>query len=122
MNQAKPTAITKQFDIINLEGTLLGLFSADGNPDQLYLSSFLKGKGNLFYATNRTLLKRFIASEITINELFQLSESELVWVTFINETHTFIKSSLSPDIHEGDKYYRDFPDHSKSKPFENAFR
>ncbi len=121
MTQAPPLSVKKQFEIINLEGTVLALYSDANDPEKLYLSSFLKGPGEVYYATSRNLLKRFLDSEITINELFQLSESEFVRVTARNNSQSFLKSSFNAEIFVGDKYYRYFPDHSKSKHFELVY-
>jgi len=113
--------LKKQFDILNSEGSILGLYF-DSKKHDLYLSSFLTGtSGNVFYRTTAELLRRFIRSELTINQLFHKSPDIIVTRVSGNLRERLLKDHFSFSFFGGDKQYRDFNSDCKSKEFEKDF-
>lgn len=111
--------LNKQDDILNSEGTILGLYNIGS---QIYLGSYLKdGSGIVYYSTTNDILKQYLRSEIRLQELYYESEDFIVSRKFRKETVLFLKQDLSDLIQCGDKLYSELPDSMKNHSFEQKF-
>ena len=111
--------LTKQHEILNSEGTILGLYNIAA---QIYLGSYLKdGSGMVYYATTTDLLRKYFNSEIELRHLYSESEDFIVTRKFRNETDSFLKNDLTDLIQCGDKLYLEIPDSMKNLDFEKTF-
>lgn len=111
--KTKTNRLTKKFDILNGEGTILGLYESD---EKLILSSFLKNnKGNVFYPASLKLLKGFINSEFPLKELLDKS---LEFEVNEGQGNSLSKNEILEQLFGGEKKYSDFPDSLKDRKFE----
>ena len=100
--------LLKVGDILNSEGTILGLFKKkSGN---LFLSSYLKdGSGEIFYSTDKETLKKYFNSFIKLKEVYLKSNDFIVTRKFRNETTSFIKLDFVNMIQCGDSLFSENP-------------
>lgn len=99
-------------DILNSEGTILGLYQFN---NQLFLGSFLSDKtGMVYYSTTREILNHYLDSEITLGQVYLDSEDFIVYRKFRNDTVAYLKQDLVDKIQCGDKYYNELPDGLKN--------
>ena len=111
--------LIKQEDIINSEGTILGLYNLNSS---LYLGSLLKdGSGMIYYSTNNDLLRKYLNSEIRLDQLYGESEDLIVTRMYRNETVSFLKQDLTDLIECGDQYYKEISGLMKNRNFEIRF-
>ena len=96
-------------DILNSEGMILGLFS--DKYKNLFLRSILKdGSGFVFYSSNTEILKKFFASEITLNQVYIQSEDDWITIHYRNrKTDLIKKTNLVGMIQCGEEKYCDIP-------------
>ncbi len=95
--------LKKVDDILNSEGTILGLYKIQS---EFFLGSFLKDhSGMVYYSTNLETLKRYLNSEITLRQAYLESEDLIVARQFRNETVSFVKQDLIELIQYGDKLF-----------------
>jgi len=115
-----PRNLKSILDILNSEGTILGLKNdLKGN---LYLSSYLKdGSGNVYYSTTEKELKAFVESQMTIKEIYLNSTDFLVKHKFRSEVKTFLKEDFENNLQCGSDLYKDIPESMKSKKFEEKY-
>ena len=98
--------IRKVADILNCEGTILGLNHSGG---KLYLSSHLKkGGGTLYYSTTKQALRQYLNSEITLKELYLKSDDLLVMRELRTEVTSHLKEDFAGEISCGENYYKEF--------------
>ena len=91
-------------DILNSEGTILGLYKKKSGD--LFLSSYLKdGSGEIFYATDRETLKKYFDCVIKLKEVYLNSNDFIVTRKFRNETTSFIKLDFVNMIQCGDNLF-----------------
>jgi len=115
-----PRNLKKEGDILNSEGTILGLYlDRKGN---LYLSSFLKdGTGIIYYTVDLVLLKDYLQSKITLIDLYKKSSSFLVKHKFRKEIKTYLKQDFIESLQCGNDNYKDIPESMKSKSIEEKY-
>jgi hypothetical protein len=96
--------LKKVDDILNSEGTILGLYKQkNGN---LFLSSYLKdGSGDVFYSTDKEILKKYFNAEMTLKQVYLESDDFLVSRKFRSETATFLKDDFNDRIQCGDSLF-----------------
>ena len=96
--------LKKVDDILNSEGTILGLY--EQKTGNLFLSSYLKdGSGEIYYSTDKETLKKYFNSEMTLKQVYLESSDSLVTRKFRKETETFIKQELTDLIQCGDNLF-----------------
>lgn len=104
-------------DILNSEGTILGLYQMD---NQLFLGSFLTDKtGMVYYSTNNKILKQYFNNEITLGQVYLDSKDFIVSRKFRNDTVTYLKQDLADQIQCGDKYYNELSAGMKNPNIQN---
>ena len=112
--------LKKELDILNSEGTILGLYS--DSKDNLFLESFLKdGSGTIFYSVDKNSLQRYSQSKIILSDLYAKSKSFLIRHKFRREVKTYLKEDFSDLLQCGNKFYRDIPESMKSEDFERKY-
>ena len=112
-------AVKKQADILNGEGTILGLFNTGPN---LSLGSYLKdGSGTVYYSTTRELLKKFLTSEISLKQLYLASHDVLVTKDSNGDMTSHPKQDLEDLIFCGDKLYSENAQSMRDANFEESF-
>ena len=108
--------LKKEDDLLNSEGTILGLYKLD---TKLYLGSYLKdGSGMVYYSTELSLLKKYFNSEIRLNQLYSESEDFIVARKYRDEVVSFLKQDLVNLIKCGDKLYSELSDALKNRDYE----
>lgn len=104
--------LKKLTDILNSEGTILGLYQID---NELFLGSFLTDKtGMVYYSTNKEILNHYVNGEITLSQVYLDSEDFIVSRKFRNDTVAYLKQDLADKIQCGDKYYNELSDGMKN--------
>ncbi len=84
--------IVKIDDILNSEGSILGLYRINND---LYLGSYLTNKsGIVYFSTEKPVLKKYLNSEINLKNVYLASEDFIVTTKFRKETTTYIKEDL----------------------------
>jgi len=112
--------LIKQSDILNSEGTILGLYTDSKNS--LYLGSFLQdGSGVIYYSVNLDILKDYLQSKLTLTELYIKSPSFLVKHKFRKEEKTYLKEDFLNSLQCGANFYKDLPESMKSKEIERKY-
>ncbi len=115
-----PRNLKKISDILNSEGTILGLYRDP--KDNLFLGSLLKeGSGTIFYSVDLNQIKDYLKSELTISELYNESSSFLVNHKFRKEIKTYLKQDFLNSLQCGNEYYKDIPESMKSKEVEKKY-
>jgi len=115
-----PRNLKKELDILNSEGTILGLYSDPKN--NLFLGSFLKdGTGTVFYSVDLDLLKSFSQSEMILSDLYIKSKSFLIKHKFRKEVKTYLKEDFLDSLQCGADFYKDIPESMKSEEFETKY-
>ena len=115
-----PGKLKKELDILNSEGTILGLYS--DSKDNLFLGSLLKdGSGTVFYSVDLDLLRSFSQSKIILSDLYAMSKSFLIKHKFRREVKTYLKEDFSDSLQCGTKFYKDIPESMKSEDFERKY-
>ncbi len=110
--------LKKEADILNSEGTILGLYQAQS---VYYLGSYLTdGSGMVYYSIlSLSILKDYFNSKLTLKELYNDSKDFIVTTKFRKETASFIKEDLASLIKLGDKFYNELSVGLKNKEFED---
>jgi hypothetical protein len=95
--------------ILNSEGMILGLFA--DKYKNLFLRSILKdGSGFVYYSTNEYILKKYLTSEITLDQVFIEIEDDLITIQYRNsKTDLLKKMDLISLIECGEDKYCDIP-------------
>ncbi len=115
----EPKHLKKEDDILNSEGTILGLYSCGTKH---YLSSHLNdGSGTLYYRTNWDLLKKYMGSEILLKELFLKSDKFSFKPRQGKVISEIDKEDYCNLIQCGESYYSELSDGLKNKEFEKSF-
>jgi hypothetical protein len=90
-------------DLLNSEGTLLGLHQNEG---ELYLSSYLNDKsGTVYYSVDESTLVRYYNNELRLSEMYLTSKDTVVPRCYRTETVYFNKEELTNLISCGDKLF-----------------
>jgi len=109
--------LKKIADILNSEGTILGLYQLH---KQLFLGSFLSDKtGMVYYLTTRESLNQYLNGEKTLGQVYLDSEDFIVSRKFRDETVAYLKQDLADLIQCGDKYYYELSDGLKTPNIQN---
>lgn len=96
--------LQKVGDILNSEGTILGLFKQQ--TGDLFLSSYLKdGSGEIYYSTDKETLKKYFNSDISLKQVYLDSNDIIVKRKFRSEAKSFIKQDLADMIQCGDNFF-----------------
>lgn len=112
--------LQKKSDILNSEGSILGLFTDSKN--NLYLGSFLKdGSGIIYYSVKSNILKDYLQSKLTLSELYNMSQSFLVKHKFREKVKTYLKEDFIDLLQYGANFYKDLSDSMKSKEIERIY-
>jgi hypothetical protein len=112
-----PRNLKKISDILNSEGCILGLFHDPKN--NLYFGSLVKdGTGTIFYSVNKTQIKDYLNSKLTLTKLYKDSKSFLIKHKFKNEIKTYLKDDFLDRIQCGNDLYEDIQNSMKSKEIE----
>lgn len=107
--------LKKIIDLINSEGTILGLLK--DKKSKLYLCSFLiNGEGTVYYSTTKKTLNDYLLGKLKTKELFLKSNSFLVTIKNKNNSKVYIKENIGAKIQCSEKYYTELP---KSMTVEN---
>jgi hypothetical protein len=109
-------SLKKVDDLINSEGSILGLYISE---DNYYLGSYLTDKsGTLYYSTNKIDLTDYINSKIKLIDLYNKSEDFIVQRKFRSEKHSFLKDDMAQLIKFSDNFYKDIPDSMRNDKLE----
>lgn len=109
--------LKKITDLINSEGTILGLLK--DKKSKLFLCSFLKNsEGTVYYSTTKKMLNDYLLGKLKTKELFLKSNSFLVTVKNKNSSKVYIKESIAAEIQCSEIYYTELP---KSMTIEKPF-
>lgn len=101
-------ALKKIDEILNSEGTILGLHSLN---KKLYLSSFLKdGSGTVYYATTKDNLIQYLNGNITLKELYNSSDDFMVVRISGKEMASHLKKDFADVLQCGDQYFSELQD------------
>jgi hypothetical protein len=112
--------LKKLTDILNSEGTILGLYQID---NELFLGSFLTDKtGMVYYSTNKKALNRYLNNEITLGQVYLESEDFIVSRNFRNDTVTYLKQDLAEKIQCSDKYYNELSNELKNPNIQDQMK
>jgi len=107
-------------DILNSEGTILGLHQ---HRDQLYLSSYLKDEsGTVYYSVDALILVRYFKSELKLREVFLASEDVVVPRKSSQATNYLVKAGLTELISCGDRLFSENSEGIKSHRIANLFK
>jgi hypothetical protein len=112
--------LQKVGDILNSEGTILGLFiQKSGN---LFLSSYLKdGSGEIYYSTNKEILKKYFNSEMKLKQVYLNSNDLIVTRKFRNETTYYIKQDFACMIQCGDNLFSEISNSMRNDKLAREF-
>jgi hypothetical protein len=95
--------LKKVDDILNSEGTILGLCK---DKDKFYLRSYLKDKtGMVYYSVEEQMLKRYFKNELTLCDVFLASEDLVIPRNFRNETVYLLIEELTGLIACGEELF-----------------
>jgi hypothetical protein len=109
-------SLKKVDDLINSEGSILGLYIRE---DNYYLGSYLTDiSGTLYYSTNKNDLTDYINSKIKLIDLYNKSEDFIVQLKFRSEQHSFLKEDMAQLIKFSDNFYKDIPDSMRNDKLE----
>ena len=109
--------LKKIADILNSEGTILGLYSFN---DELYLASYLTNKtGMVYYSTTKEKLLQYLQNKIILKQLYLECDDFIVSREFRNDTVTFFKQDFVDLLQCGDKYYNELSDSLKNSKIED---
>ena len=104
-------------DILNAEGTILGIFQRD---KQYMLCSSLSDKsGIVYYSTNLEILKKYFNSEINLKHVYFDAGNYIVTRKIRQEIFSHIKSDFEDIIQCGDKLYCEISESMKNDKIEN---
>lgn len=104
--------LKKVDDILNSEGTILGLYIFD---ERLYLASYLADKsGMVYYSTTKDKILKYLNSNTTLKELYLDSDDFIVSRNFRSDTVTYLKQDFADQLQCGDKYYKELSDGLKN--------
>ena len=112
--------LNKVGDILNSEGTILGLYEQESG--NLFLSSYLKGgTGEVYYSTDKETLKKYFNSEMKLKQVYLESSDSLVTRKFRKETETFIKEDLTDLIQCGDNLFSEISNSMRNDKLAREF-
>ncbi len=103
-------------DILNSEGTILGLYKLDTT---FYLASYLvDGTGMVYYSTTKDNLLQYLKGNTTLRKVYLDSDDFIVSKKFRNDTVTFLKQDFANKLQCGDEYYDKLSDGLKNPNIE----
>jgi len=109
-------------DILNCEGTILGLHK-DKAKDKLCLSSFLRdGSGTVYYSVNERTLAKYLNNELRLREVYMASEDTFVLRNSPIEAVYFFKEYLTELITCGERLFQENSDEIKNDMLVELFR
>ena len=112
--------IRKEMDILNSEGTILGLYLS--KDQELILQASIRGDTKLIYfTTDRAALEDYAANKITLHELYMRSEDLLVRTVHGKEEKIAFKVNFDGQLQCGNFLYQDLAKGMKSRKFVKAF-
>ncbi|WP_323027545.1 hypothetical protein [Gelidibacter japonicus] len=115
-----PRNLKKELDILNSEGTILGLYNDPKN--NLFLGAFLKdGTGTVYFSVDIDSLKNYLQSKINLFDLYKTSDSFLIKHKFKKEVKTYLKEDFLDSLQCGTDFYKDIPESMKSVEFERKY-
>ncbi|MEN9547703.1 MAG: hypothetical protein RIR12_294 [Bacteroidota bacterium] len=95
--------IKKIDEIINAEGTILGLYN---NGNEFILGSYLNNNlGTVYYSVDFAMLKKYVTSQVTLRQLYLDSKDTIVIVKNRTNTDSFIKEDLADSLELGDNLF-----------------
>ena len=104
-------------DILNSEGTILGLYQIS---NEYILGSFLSDKsGMVYYSTNLETLKKYLKSEINLKQVYVDSEDFIVTKKHRHEKVYYLKQDLTELIQCGDNLYFELSESMKNHKIVN---
>lgn len=114
------STLHKKLDILNSEGTILGLYS---NKDhELILQASIKGERKMIYFTiGRTALQDYATNKITLHELYMRSEDLLVRTLHEKEEEIAFKVNFDGQLQCGNFLYQDLAKGMKNRKFAKEF-
>lgn len=97
--------IEKLDDLINSEGTILGLYKYN---NQYYLGSYLSdSSGTLYYSVSKKDLQRYIDSKIKLKELYLLSEDFIVIRKYRSDYKYYLQKDMIELITFSEMYFNE---------------
>ena len=95
--------LKKLDDILNSEGTILGLYKYN---DKHYLGSYLKNKsGTVYYSVNEPMLTRYFNNELRLQEVFLACEDIVVPPNFRKGPVDLVKEQLAKLLTCGERLF-----------------
>lgn len=108
----------KLVDIINSEGTILGLYQSSSSSKEFYFGSILKdGSGRIFYRVTKKMIKDYHESNITLISVLDKSPDLVVENRFREKSLSYLKDDVKHLIQSGGKFYEEINENMKSKEF-----
>ena len=112
--------LEKITDILNSEGTILGLYNLD---KKLYLSSFLTDHtGEIYYSTTKEKLLQYLRSKIMLQELYLESDDIFVSRQLRNYTGLHLKQDFANVIKCSGEYYEELSEALKNPEIERIIK
>ena len=106
-------------DILNAEGTILGLYQKN---KEYILCSFLSDRsGVVYFSTNLEILTKYFKSEINLRQVYLEADDYIVTRKTKQEIFSHIKSDFSDIIECGDKLYCEISESMKNDKIKNQF-
>lgn len=104
----KKNQLRKIHDLINAEGTILGLYT---QGDKYYLGSLLNdgSRATVYYSAKKEDLSEYLESKITLNELYQKSEDPIVTRSSKEGEQSFLKGDMARLIQWCESYFNQIP-------------
>ena len=107
-------------DILNCEGTILGLHK---DKDKLCLSSFLRdGSGTVYYSVDERTLAKYLNNELKLRDVYLASEDTFVLRNSPIDAVYFFKEYLTELITCGERLFRENSDGIKNDMLVELFR
>lgn len=96
--------LDKQLDLINSEGTILGLYHSKKN--ELFLGSLLSNSNEtIFFNVDDHDIRMYINGYITLNELYRFSKNFFVVTKLGRLKKTYLFEQYECDLQYGDLCY-----------------
>lgn len=108
--------MTQLFDILNSEGTILGLYQNDEN--EFYFGAILKdGSGRIFFKVSKDQLFDYYHSKLTLVDVLNNSGDFIVKHMFREESKAYLKEDVIELLQGGNRFYNSYNNSMKSIEF-----
>ena len=107
----------KKFDILNAEGSVLGLYIND-NQDYYFNSIIKDGSGTIFYQVTLALILKYFYSKYNLKQIIENSPDFIVRHKYRNQEESFLKEDLINQVQSVNSLYCDKPHSMKNPEFE----